>query len=85
MNRPLDTRKTFTVVGFYEQTGQTFAYQIRAGCAFQAMQLAVNGDYVDMSNSSDVAIVGAFVGNGEFTAPCDDSGAIAYVCDLEVV
>lgn len=72
----------FTVIGYYEETGQTFAYLVRAADPHAAIQIAVNGDYIDMCNSSDVVIVGAVKGDVDLTAPCDESGAIAYACDL---
>lgn len=74
--------KTFTVIGFYEYTGQVFAYPVRATDPHEAMNLAVNGDYIDMSDSSDVCVVAAVRGDVSVFAPCEDTGKIAYATDL---
>lgn len=74
--------KKFTVIGFYEYTGQVFAYPVRAEDEHAAMALAVNGDYIDMSDSSDVCVVGAVPGDHKLFAPCEDTGKIAYASDL---
>lgn len=75
-------RKKFTVIGFYEETGQTFAYHILATDPHQAIALAVGGDYIDMCDPDDPAVLGAVNGWVNLTASAEDSGNLAYACDL---
>ncbi len=72
----------FTVIGYYEYSGETFAYHILARNPQEAIALAVGGDYIDMSDSSDVAVLGAVNGWVGLTAACEDTGKVAYASDL---
>ena len=69
----------YTVIGYYESDGQTFADHINAANTFDAISL------VSASASrlaTDLVIVGAIEGEHELVAACEDSGKIAFAIDL---
>ena len=84
---------TFTVIGYYEETGQTWAFQVQAEHADAAIRAVLDGSHVDLSLrlsrrvrkpvsfTSDIAVIGAIAGVHELEPPCD-SGALAYAVDL---
>lgn len=68
----------YTVIGFWESTGQTYAGFFAAGDAQEAMSLCAHG--VDFADG--FAIIGAIHG-GEFElVPPSDAGNLAYACDI---
>jgi hypothetical protein len=77
------SRRCFTVIGFYEGTGLTFAHHVKADGPHEAISEAV-AHHLDMSCPSDVAVIGAVPGHVQLTPSCDESGNLAYACDLRV-
>jgi hypothetical protein len=68
----------FTVIGFFDDTGLTFAVAKNADDAYTAMQIVA----AEYEYSPHAAIIGALPGRHELIAACEDSGNIAYAVDL---
>lgn len=73
----------FTVIGFYEDTGETFAFHVQVPSAEEAIGKVAAEMAANVRDLSDIAIIGAVPGEVALTAPCEESGALAYACDLQ--
>jgi hypothetical protein len=68
----------YTVIGFYEETGQTFADFQSADDPYSAMRFVAR----QRGASANIAILGAVRSEVKFTPACEESENLAYACDL---
>lgn len=68
----------FTVIGYYESTGQAFAGQFEANDAQHAMQLSAESSDFD----GDFVIVGAISGAHALNT-ASDNGGTTCACDFD--
>ena len=75
--------KKYTVIGLYEESGEVFADHVECyegeSPARVVSLLRCGESDVDPRM---VAIVGVVEGHVQMLAPCEDSGCLAYACDL---
>lgn len=71
--------KTFTVIGYYDDTGQAFSMPAKGADAYAAMQsVAKSAEYPDL-----LCIVGAIAGRRALITPGCDNGLTAFAVDLK--
>jgi hypothetical protein len=69
-------RITWTVIGFYDNDGQSWAQHVEATDPHEAMRFVSLGQYPEL------VIVGAVPGKHMIVPPCEDSGKTAFAGDL---
>jgi hypothetical protein len=70
--------KTYTVIGYYEDTGQVFTSTQRATNPFCAMRDAAN----EPESIETLVLVAAIEGEHDVFAPCEGSECVASAMDL---
>ena len=73
---PIILKETFTIVGLYEDTNQSYARKIDAPTVEAAFDIAARAAYPEL------LIIGAVGSDGYLTPPDQDGGKTARAIDL---